>query len=96
MEIGDKFLINWKGIKSTYTGLTLCKYKDKIFTISDFSKSRLSVYFYHNKTNNGCKCNICTEKDYLKSISIKDIIITQTKKQYERDSKLNKILYKKV
>lgn len=50
IEVGDRFTINWKNIKQL----------NKEFTVIDFSKSGLSVYFDDNRTNKkGCKCNFC-------------------------------------
>lgn len=90
MEIGDRFIINWKHIISNYN-LVVCKYKSRVFTVSGFTKTRLSVYFYDNKTNNDCKCHICDGYVY-KSILISQTIIVQTKIQFERDKKIKQIL----
>jgi hypothetical protein len=92
IEIGDRFTIDWNYIKKTYSSINICKYLDRIFTITDFSKSRLSVYFYDYKTNNSCKCNLCSANSNRKSISIREIKIFETKTQYERDKKLSKLL----
>jgi hypothetical protein len=48
LEVGDKFIINWDGIKSTYPNIKLCKFPDLEFTIDSFSKSKLSVYYNPN------------------------------------------------
>lgn len=83
IEVGDRFTINWKNIKQL----------NKEFTVIDFSKSGLSVYFDDNRTNKkGCKCNFCIEEGNKKCISINNITITYKKIQYDRDKKLNKIL----
>jgi len=50
-EIGDKFIINWKKIRSTYPSVKTCKFSDLEFTIESFSESKLSVYFTDNRTN---------------------------------------------
>jgi hypothetical protein len=90
MEIGDKFIINWKHITSMNNAV-VCKYKSRVFTVSGFTKTRLSVYFYDNKTNNDCECYICDTGVY-KSILVSNTIIVQTKIQFERDKKIKQIL----
>lgn len=92
MEIGDRFIINWKGIKSTYPSVIQCKYKDRIYVITNFSKSKKSVYFEDKKTNKSCRCNLCSSSSYIKSIGIIDITIIETKVQYDRNKKLIKLL----
>ena len=93
-EIGDKFIINWKKIRSTYP-VKSCKFPDLEFTIDSFSKSKLSVYFKDNRTNIKCSCQVC-EKDKSSnrtsnSIGINDIIITQKKLAIERSRKLKSL-----
>ena len=93
-EIGDKFIINWKKIRSTYP-VKSCKFPDLEFTIEHFSKSKLSVYFKDNRTNIKCSCQVC-EKDKSSnrtsnSIGINDIIITQKKLEIERSRKLKSL-----
>ena len=93
-EIGDKFIINWKKIRSTYP-VKSCKFPDLEFTIEHFSKSKLSVYFKDNRTNIKCSCQVC-EKDKSSnrtsnSIGINDIIITQKKLAIERSRKLKSL-----
>lgn len=93
-EIGDKFIINWKKIRSTYP-IKACKFPELEFTIDSFSKSKLSVYFTDNRTNIKCSCQTC-EKDKSNnrtsnSIGINDIIITQKKLEIERSRKLKSL-----
>ena len=93
-EVGDKFIINWKKIRSTYP-VKSCKFPDLEFTIEHFSKSKLSVYFKDNRTNIKCSCQVC-EKDKSSnrtsnSIGINDIIITQKKLEIERSRKLKSL-----
>lgn len=94
-EIGDKFIINWKKIKSTYPSIKTCKFSDLEFTIDSFSKTKLSVYFTDNRTNIKCYCQIC-KKDKSSnrtsnSIGINDIIITQKRLAIERSRKLKSL-----
>ena len=94
-EIGDKFIINWKKIRSTYPSVKACKFPELEFTIDSFSMSKLSVYFTDNRTNIKCSCQVC-EKDKSSnrtsnSIGINDIIITQKKLEIERSRKLKEL-----
>ena len=95
-EVGDRFIINWKKIRSTYP-IKACKFPELEFTIDSFSKSKLSVYFTDNRTNIKCSCQVC-EKDKSSnrtsnsiSIGINDIIITQKKLEIERSRKLKEL-----
>lgn len=87
-EIGDKFIINWKKIRSTYPNVKSCKFTHSEFTIKAFSNSRLSVYFTDNRTNTNCFCQICKK---FTSIGVSDIIITQRNLAIERDKKLKEL-----
>jgi len=89
-EIGDKFIINWKKIRSTYPSVKACKFPELEFTINSFSKSKLSVYFTDNRTNIKCSCHVCTKRQD-NSIAINDIIITQKKLAIERSRKLKSL-----
>ena len=94
-EIGDKFIINWKKIRSTYPSVKVCKFPDLEFTIESFSKSKLSVYFTDNRTNIKCSCQTCvrdkSSNRTSNSIGINDIIITQKKLSIERSRKLKEL-----
>lgn len=94
-EIGDKFIINWKKIISTYPSVKVCKFSDLEFTIESFSKSKLSVYFTDNRTNIKCSCQTCvrdkSSNRTSNSIGINDIIITQKKLSIERSRKLKEL-----
>lgn len=93
MNIGDRFVVDWKKLKSLHQNMNICKDINKEFSITSFSKSMLSVYFEDNRTNKrGCKCFICEIGSIKKCIGIYSIMITQTKQQYERDKKLKRIL----
>ena len=94
-EIGDKFIINWKKIRSSYPSVKACKFPELEFTIDSLSMSKLSVYFTDNRTNIKCSCQVC-EKDKSSnrtsnSIGINDIIITQKKLAIERSRKLKSL-----
>ena len=94
-EIGDKFIINWKKIRSSYPSVKACKFPELEFTIDSLSMSKLSVYFTDNRTNIKCSCQTC-EKDKSNnrtsnSIGINDIIITQKKLAIERSRKLKSL-----
>lgn len=92
MEIGDRFIIDWKGIKSTYPSVIQCKYKDRIYIITGLSKSKKSVYFEDKKTNKSCRCDLCSSSSSIKSTAIRDIKVIETKVQYDRNKKLIKLL----
>lgn len=51
IEVDDRFTISWKHIKKIYPNLKVCNQPNKEFTVIDFSKSVLSVYFDDNRTN---------------------------------------------
>jgi hypothetical protein len=89
-ELGDKFIINWKKIKSIYPGIQVCKFPDLEFIITGLSKSKQSVYFIDNRTNKKCLCSNCSRES--KCIGVSDIIITQKKVGIERDLKLKLLL----
>jgi hypothetical protein len=95
IEIGDKFVINWKGIKKTYPKVLVCKFPDLEFTVDSFSKSMISVYYLDMRTNKKCYCQYCCIDDITGtkkySISVNDIIITQKKLVLERDRKLKSL-----
>lgn len=80
IEVGDKFVINWKGIKILYPSVRVCKFPDLEFTVDSFSKSKLSVYYLDMRTNKKCKCQYCCINDITGnkkySIGVHDIIIT--------------------
>jgi hypothetical protein len=98
-EIGDKFIINWKGITKTYPSVKKCNFPDLEFTIDSFSKSKLSVYYLDRRTNKKCQCQYCSKSIYGKnitnentcSIGVADIIITQKKLAFERNKKLKSL-----
>ena len=100
-EIGDKFIINWKKIRSTYPSVKACKFPELEFTIDSLSMSKLSVYFTDNRTNIKCSCQICvkdksnrtvnTPSRCTNSIGINHIIITQKKLAIERSRKLKSL-----
>ena len=98
IEIGDKFVIDHKGIKKIYKSYKPCEFPNLEFTIVDFSKSKQSVYFIDKRTNPKCKCNICGSSlvalDDRKCIGVAQIIITQSRICFERDKKLKQILPK--
>jgi len=99
IEVGDKFVINWKGIKKTYPNVQVCKFPDLEFTVDSFSKSKLSVYYLDMRTNKKCQCQYCCitpvhtnitgSRKY--SIGVNDIIVTQKKLAFERDRKLKSL-----
>ena len=99
-EIGDKFIINWKGITKTYPSVKKCNFPDLEFTIDSFSKSKLSVYYHDKRTNKKCKCQQCDKENlYCQdnpcsipiSIGVSDIIITQKKLAIKRSNKLKRL-----
>jgi hypothetical protein len=90
-EIGDKFIINWKGMIKTYPGIKMCYFPDLEFAIDRFSKSGISVYYSDNRTNKKCKCSICSNNNTEKCIGIHDIIISQKKVSIDRSRKLKKL-----
>ena len=93
LEVGDRFIINWKYIRKFYPKLEVCKDLNKEFTIVDFSKSGLSVYFNDGRTNKrGCRCQICLTKEYRKCIGVSSIILTLKRIQYDRDKKITNLL----
>lgn len=93
INIGDRFVIDWKKITKLYY-LKVCISPNKEFTVESFSKSLLSVYFKDNRTNKKCDCNICDQFGHngYKCIGISDIKITRSKIAYERDRKIKQIL----
>lgn len=90
IEIGDFFKI--KKSQHNYK----CKSPNKIFQVIEESKSRLSVYYYDNRTNNNCKCYFCytksNAKEELKSIGKSDIVLHRKHIQHLREKKLKQIL----
>lgn len=92
MEIGDYFIINWKHIVNIYKNIKVCKFPNREYTIHNFSKSKLSVYYLNEKTNRKCNCDKCSNPSTIQSIGISDIIVTNTKKAIERDKKIKSIL----
>lgn len=72
--------------------MRVCNFPDRKYEIKLFSKSNLSVYFDDFRTNKKCKCVICKSISNTQCISHIDIIIVETKKQRQRNLKLNKIL----
>ena len=91
VEVGDKFVINWKGIKKTYTNVKVCKFPELEFTVDSFSKSKLSVYYLDMRTNKKCQCQYCGIPKIKYSIGAHDIIITQKRLAFERDRKLKSL-----
>lgn len=91
INIGDRFIINYKKICETYINVKPCLFPDKVFTIMGFSKSNFSVYYADNRTTRKCSCHICSQKTKVKSIGRDDIIIVETKTQRERDLKLKSL-----
>ena len=94
IEVGDKFIINWRGLKKVYPNLIVCNFPHLEFTIDSLSKSKLSVYYLDMRTNKKCKCQYCSMtiigiKKY--SIGLNNIIITQKKLSVERDRKLKSL-----
>jgi hypothetical protein len=96
-EIGDKFIINWKKIRSTYPSVKACNFPELEFTIDAFSKSKLSVYYHDKRTNKKCSCSLCCKKsNYIDinpctvpiCIGVDSIVVTQKKLAIERDKKL--------
>ena len=90
-DIGDKFIINWKGMGKIYPGIKMCYFPDLEFTIDSFSKSKVSVRFSDNRTNKKCKCSICSNNNIEKYIGMYNIILTQKKISIERNNKLKKL-----
>ncbi len=84
-EIGDTFII----IDNKYWIYNCVQQKE--FTITDFSKSRLSVYYEDNRTNIKCKCDNCKRPMGTKCIGIPSIKLVRTRKQKERDLKLKQL-----
>jgi hypothetical protein len=91
IEIGDKFIINWKYIKSIYPYLTICKDPYKEFVAKRFTKSKISIYFDDNRTNKKCKCQICIKSEIEKSIGVSYCILTIKRIAIERHNKLKKL-----
>jgi hypothetical protein len=91
-NIGDIFIINHKGIKKTYSGYGMCKCPLLEFTVVDFSKSKLSVYYDDLRTNRKCGCYRCLDIKTRKSIGVSDIIIVDNKLSRNRDKKIKQIL----
>lgn len=94
-EIGDKFVIDWRGLKKVYPNLIVCNFPHLEFTIDSLSKSKLSVYYLDRRTNKKCKCQYCSMTDITGtrkySIGLNYIIITQKKLSVERDRKLKSL-----
>ncbi len=94
-ETGDKFIIDWKGIRKTYPYIQVCKFPDLEFEVQDFSKSKLSVYYLDKRTSKKCQCQYCcitdTSGKMQYSIGVNDIIITRKRLQIERDKKLESL-----
>lgn len=89
MEVGDRFKFKKTKLNKG------CYYIEKEYIAKNFSKSGLSVYYEFNITNNKCKCIQCKDRRLgLNSIAIYDTYITRTKKEFDRNHKINKILYK--
>jgi hypothetical protein len=74
-EVGDKFIINWKGITKSYPNIRVCNFPHLEFTVEHFSKSGLSVYYFDKRTNKKCHCQYCLIKNIKHSIGVNDIII---------------------
>jgi hypothetical protein len=95
LEIGDKFIINWDKIKSTYPNAKLCRFPDLEFTIDSFSNTKLSVYFITDNINKNCSCSYCGSEygklKLIKSVSPYNIIITQRRLSIERSEKLKSL-----
>jgi hypothetical protein len=96
LEIGDKFIINWDKIKSTYPNVKLCRFPDLEFTIDSFSNSKISVYYFiTDNINKNCSCSYCGVEygklKLIKSVAIYNIIITQRRLSIERSEKLKSL-----
>jgi hypothetical protein len=86
-EIGDR--IKMKPTKYNKG----CYYLNKVYKIEKFSKSKSSAYYNFKITNNRCKCYQCSHRIHgINSVGITDIEIYQTKKEFDRIFKLNKLL----
>lgn len=90
IEIGDFFIIK----KSSYN--KKCKHLNTTFQVVSKSKSELSVYYHDRRTNNNCKCGICTSfsniSDKLKCIPVDQVELYEKYKSYLRKKKLKIIL----
>ena len=84
-EIGDTFII----VDNKYWNYNCVQQNE--FIITDFTKSRLSVYYEDRRTNIKCKCNNCEKPIGEKCIGIHSIKLVRTKKQRERELKLKKL-----
>ena len=100
-EIGDEFKINHSEIykNTNVPNRYKCKYPDKTFIISGFSKSRQSVYYSDKRTSKKCKCSNCSYNNPMlglgnKCIGIADIILVCSRLQRERDITLKKLFGK--
>lgn len=90
LEVGDKFIINWKD--NIYSNIKPCIKPNKEFIVKKFSKSGISVYFDDNRTNKkGCRCFVCSNKNIEKCIGISWIMITQKKLSLDRNNKLKRL-----
>ena len=98
-EIGDKFIIDWEGIKKTYPHIQVCEFPDLEFEVHDFSKSKLSVYYLDRRVSKKCQCQYCCTTIEITtntipnrySIGVNDIIITKKRLAIERIRKLNEL-----
>jgi hypothetical protein len=98
MEIGDRIIFK----KNRFT--EKCYYIDKVFKIESFSKSKRSIYYNFKITNNKCNCYLCRSRKTINSysqkhiglcsIGIVDIELVQSKIEFNRVQKINKIFYK--
>jgi hypothetical protein len=81
VNIGDVFILKYdeKDKKNR------CVYYRKKYTITDLTKSKLTIFYKDNRTNYKCKCSKCSDTRVNKNISIKDIIIVETKLQASRN-----------
>ena len=77
VEVGDVFII-----KNTYywhnKPRTRCLNPNKTFRVLQHSKSKLSVYYNDNRTNNPCKCSNCRLNQSIRCIAINDIKVVET------------------
>ena len=58
VNIGDVFILKYDEKDKR----NRCVYYRKRYTISDLSKSKLTVFYKDNRTNYKCKCSKCSDR----------------------------------
>ena len=109
IEVGDSFKVDWDIVKHEQEivygyKFVKCKTPNKVFIVDKFSKSMMTIYYRDYRTNNGCKCRICTGNYFnttkrvfynpgesTKTINKMHVILHEKKLQRERNIKLKQL-----